>query len=218
MSQKTFHNYSARVSIVSLLILILVLLVSSCAPAVVGEYREAATLPEGAEKWQCSGSDGSFTCGGSRLSLSGLPNGEGYNVIPYLFPILPEHETALSNLPKDGDFLCLAMVGNLVFYDDNKDKARLVTTFDKPVTLTINFTEGDLEKLSDCSVPPKSVADVMPVFLYMPNVDASINIWKPFQNFTIEGDQAKIQFRLWGDRPIGWGTPAASSIIPAPTN
>jgi hypothetical protein len=222
-------NYRTHnISIVGLLIVIIVLLVRSFYNPT-SPYRDAVTKPDGIDNWACTGEGGGLNClsgekNGHTLSLSNVPTG----VTPYFVPISAKDVEGLKRLPKEG-FTCLDSIrGNLVFYDDNTKK--LVTTFDTPVVLQINFTNGDLAKVHDCKPELKDDElwkNLVPVYLFMPGVAPSVNIWKPFQSYKIElsnpdinygpsGDPnaeigtITIEFMFWGDDPKGFGSPKSS--------
>ena len=218
MSQKssadaTRPNYRMHnISIVGLLVVIVLLLLRSCLPTSTSPYRDAETKPGDIDQWACKGEGGELNCAadesGHALSLSNVPNG----VTPYLVPISADKEAELSKLPMDG-FTCLAIVGNLVFYDDKSEK--LVTSFSTPVTLHINVTPGDLSKLADCQSDPKypTIDELMPVYLFLPAADASVNIWKPFQTFKLDPERpggVTVEFNYWSDDPFGFGSPKKS--------
>jgi hypothetical protein len=52
------------------------------------------------------------------------------------------------------------------------------------------------------------VEDIVPIYLYTPEFDTNIHIWKPFQNFTIDkaNNEMTIEFLYWGDQQAGGGT------------
>lgn len=224
------HN----VSIFVFLIVISMLFVSSCGPAptpapaapdpeVIAKYRDADTKPEGVnsdginiDDWKC---DGICTLdeNGHTLTLNNVPD----NVTAYLAPIPAEDIAQLSTLDKEG-FTCLnTVIGNLTFYDNETRK--LVDTFEKPVTIQLDYTYADLAAVKECGSKFEDKElwnDLVPGYLFMSTDDTNINIWKPFSNYKVEplefdakaapetiAGTISIEFSFWGDRPIIGGSP-----------
>ncbi len=213
MSQKTNDdttrpNYRTHnVSIVALLIVIIVLLVRSFYNPT-SPYRDGQNLPANAKP--CSGNAGSFTCdenmlSGHKISLANVPN----NVTPYLLPISADDEKKLAGLPKEGFKCLISIAGNLAFYDSGGE---IVKVFDDPVILNMTFTKNDTDKVGSCG-SERGVEDLVPVYLYLPEFDSSVDIWKPFQSFKLDPELPNtmiIEFNYWGDDPFGFGSPKKS--------
>lgn len=223
-------------SIVVLLIVISALLISSCGldtptparvtvtpdPDIIAKYRDANTKPEGIDKYACVGeSGGLLTCPldekGHTLTLSDVPG----NVTPYFASIPAGDLEQLSALDKEG-FKCLnTILGNLTFY--NNDTRELADTFEKPVTIKLNYTYADLAAVKECGSTFEDKElwnDLVPGYLFMSTDDTNINIWKPFSNYKVEpleydakaapetnAGTISIEFLFWGDRPIDIGSP-----------
>ncbi len=222
MSQKIGLVKINRISLVGLLILILALLSSSCGPLVpefVAQYRNADTKPEGIDDYAC---DGACPYGeaGHTLTVANVPDG----VTAYFSPISTGDQEQLKTLDKEG-FTCLNSIsGNLTFYNDKTQE--WVTSFDEPVTITVDYTYADLQAVKDCGskLEDKDLwQDLVPIFLYMPVEDESVNIWKPFSDYTVtplefdprstpdmKAGTIEIRFKFWGDDPKGFGSPKGS--------
>jgi hypothetical protein len=208
---RVFSERSHRLAIVGSLIAIVALFLGSCVPTPTSVPtkvpvmipREEKTKPAGAV--DCTGSEGRFTCpglDGHTITLTGVPSG----TTPVLIPVSSDEAATFSNLPKEG-FTCLSIFGNLAFYDAS---GTLVKVFDNPVTLEMNVTANDLEFVTKCG-SDKGAADLMPVFLFLPEVDTSVSIWKPFQSYKFDNaanpTSVSVEFMFWGDDPLGYGSP-----------
>jgi len=215
-------SYHTRLSIIGLLILIIALLVSSCGPLtsdVIVKYRTADTKPEGVDEYACDGLC-PYDEAGHSLTVANVPDG----VTAYFAPIPAEEQEQLKALDFDG-FTCLNSIsGNLTFYNDKTQE--WVTSFAETVTITVDYTYADLQAVKDCGseLEDKDLwQDLVPVFLYMPAEDESVNIWKPFSDYTViplefdprstpdmKAGTIEIRFNFWGDDPKGFGSPKGS--------
>ena len=205
MSQKTNDrttrsNYLLHnISIFVLLIVVVVLFVL-LARSTKSIVRVPGTLPSDAVA--CDVEGGGFNCSGlleHKITLANVPPG----VTPYLLPISSGDESKFNGLPKDGFQCVISIAGNLAFYDKG---GKMVKSFASPVAMQISYTGNDVEKLPGCK-SGLTEADLVPVYLYLPDADARVSIWKPFQNYSMDGNTATIEFQFWGDPPFGWGSP-----------
>jgi hypothetical protein len=168
--------------------------------------------------------EGEFTCSdrpGYQMVLNNVPS----EVTPGLLPISDEEEAELREYPTDGVGCVVSIAGNLVFYEKENNN-NPVTSFFEPVRLIINYTNNDASilqtdinnflennsnsELAQC-LQAKSIStveDIVPIYLYTPEFDTNIHIWKPFQNFTIDkaNNEMTIEFLYWGDQQAGGGT------------
>ncbi len=163
--------------------------------------------------------------GQGRVTSKELPGLAGHTITVSNFPptISPElldmSEDDLDTARKhtrDGVGEILTIAGNLVFYDQ---KRNLVNTFSTPVRLTFDYTKEDEDRaeahrrdlINNSSITENMNVEIIPVYLYTypwNSENPTLNIWKPFQTFSIDKDRhtMTIEFRFWGDRPISPGT------------
>jgi hypothetical protein len=185
--------------------------------------RRLPSIPKPTVAKDCTSEEnsGSFTCKDKAeytISLANVPEG----VTPRMLQVSAIEEERLRSLPTDGTCV-VSIAGNLVFYDNGDN---LVTSFPEPITLTLNYTtqdalllQPDINKFFKVSANPKvkecldsnsvaKVDNIVPIYLYAPAFDTTIQIWKPFQNYTINEDDKTmtVEFLNWGDRQIGGGT------------
>jgi hypothetical protein len=116
-------------------------------------------------------------------------------------------------LDKDGVGEVLFIAGNLVFYDN---KNELVTSFPSPISLTVNYTDEDEQRRierqkalrREGKLAENEEVQLIPVYLYSYTEKPEMNIWKPFQNFSIDkiNKTMTIEFLFWGDQQVGGGT------------
>jgi len=142
-----------------------------------------------------------------KITLSNVPE----NVTPALLKI--DDREKLRYLDKDGVGEIISIAGNLVFYDNNN---KLVTSFPSVISLTFNYTDDDEQKLMERKkaliregiIAENEDVKLIPVYLYSYTEKPEINIWKPFQNFSIDkvNRTMTIEFLFWGDQPIGPST------------
>ena len=205
MSQKTNDrttrsNYLLHNVLIFVLLIVVVVLFVLLTRSTKSIVRAPGTLP--ADAVACGVEGGGFSCSGlldHKLTLANVPP----SVTPYLLPISASDESKFAGLPKDGFQCIISIAGNLAFFDKGGE---MVKSFASPVTMQIAFTGNDVEKLSGCK-SGLTEADLVPVYLYLPDADARVSIWKPFQNYRMDGSTATIEFQFWGDPPIGWGSP-----------
>ncbi len=159
------------------------------------DARACASVDGGS--WNC------VTDAGLEIRFSNVPA----DVTPMLVPIKPEEETRLRAATREGFSCLISILGNVAFERDSK----LVSKFDQPVTLTYTFTEEDVRRAADTSLSncdrPYTPEEFVPVIILSPFKEDSF--WMPFPSFSVDGNQAVVQFRVWGDPPIGWGSPKA---------
>lgn len=120
---------------------------------------------------------------------------------------------ASRNLDKDGIGEVLFIAGNLVFNDNTN---ALVTSFSSPISLTVNYTDQDEQRRlerqqalrKEGKLAENEEVQLIPVYLYSHTEQPEINIWKPFQNFSIDkvNKTMTIEFLFWGDQQVGGGT------------
>lgn len=149
---------------------------------------------------------------GHTITVSNFPP----TVSPELLDMSGDDLDTARKHTRDGVGEILNIAGNLVFYDQQRN---LVNTFSTPVRLTFDYTKEDEERaeehrqelIKDGSITENMNVEIIPVYLYSypwNSENPTINIWKPFQTFSI--DKARrtmtIEFRFWGDRPISPGT------------
>lgn len=154
--------------------------------------------------FSCSLEQSSYT-----LQVKNVPDG----VVPYLAPMPAGVEAA----PKDGFRCPITMIGNLVFANDSKTSPSLIMSFKSPIELRISYKESDIKASTDCRTFADGNDVLMPVFLYSyDNNGINFSVWKPFQIYEASAGTATIEFKVWGDTPIGvttystpknWGPP-----------
>ena len=149
------------------------------------------------------------------FSLSNVPE----NVTATLLKI--ESRSKLREFEKDREIgLIVSIAGDLAFYSkDNNNLA--VHSFGAPVRLTLNYTDEDEKGLEQRQAfidkNPQLIGPgedrkvkLIPIYLYTSRAEgrADINIWKPFQNYTLNerNKTVTVDFLFWGDSPTGWGT------------
>jgi hypothetical protein len=121
----------------------------------------------------------------------------------------------VEDAPKDGFSCPITMIGNLVFANDSETDQSLIMVFKSPIELKISYNAGDVKPSPDCQIDGNTV--LIPVFLYSyKNEGTNFSVWKPFQNYEASAGNAEINFKVWGDAPIGvsplktpvdWGPP-----------
>lgn len=150
-----------------------------------------------------------------KFSLSHVPE----NVTAKLLKI--ESRDLLRALDKDreiGEITSIA--GDLAF--SRKDNSEVtVHDFSSPVRLTLNYTDEDEkgreQRQAFIDQNPELVTEadgkkvrLIPIYLYTSKAEGrtDINIWKPFQNYTLDevSKTVTVEFMFWGDSPTGWGT------------
>lgn len=135
---------------------------------------------------------------GYTVEVQGVPTG--------ITPKMIDMGTLAEGAELDGVGMITSIAGNLVFEDgDGKE----IDRFADPIKLTYTFTNQDQSMLAERR---KFYMDAtfVPVYLYLyTNKEGQLlKIWKPFQNYIVDEGAGKItvEFRVWGDRPIGGGT------------
>ena len=135
---------------------------------------------------------------------------------PELREMSPEQVDNARQYSRDGVEEILSIAGDLVFYDQ-RNRESFVTSFAKPVRVTIRFTEKERdaylrrrdELLASGTIRSREESKLMPIYLYSyPLREPQVNIWKPFQNYELDLDKLtmSVDVQFWGDQNIGVGT------------
>jgi hypothetical protein len=222
MAKQADDRKTTRGPLLSLLLILIVLLLAwflfSRPPSGHRQVDSGVALPDGAqpcEQKSASSKGFKFTCpiegSSNTLGVANVPDG----VTPYLVPISPEDEDEFKNAPLDGFNCPVTILGNVVFASD--ETKNLVTIFKSPIELKIDTPPASAQAASDCSPADNEVLVPIPVFLYsFNNEETNFMVWKPFQDYDSGTDTTAINFKVWGDPPIGisflstpkeWGPP-----------
>ncbi|MEP7135014.1 MAG: hypothetical protein ABI904_08780 [Chloroflexota bacterium] len=149
---------------------------------------------------------------GVEFVLQNVPD----KVQPYVLPFSADEEAKLSKLPKDGFNVLGPILANIVFYETDEIR-HLITHFQKDVTLAFTLPETYLKQIKDKREKLQVEYDkgdiYIPSYLYIPQTEKNIQIWKPFQVYAVEkilnsegketGDlSVTITFKSWGDQRI----------------
>lgn len=168
-------------------------------------------LPKGAQPFEKTSSFSSlgfeFVSANGDIQLGNIPDG----VTPHLLPVSPEDLADWEKVYKDGFDSPIDVAGNLVFVDDKTQK--LVTIFKSPIKLKFTYSSSVIKLESSAGYDEVAI----PVFLYSVTIDdINTRVWKPFQNHNNESNTMTVEFKAWGDTPIGvsklkvpkeWGPP-----------
>jgi hypothetical protein len=170
-------------------------------------------LPEGAqacEQQSFSSLGFKFNCplelSSYNIQLNNVPD----EVTPYLLPASPEDENQWASIPKDRFDCPIDFAGNLMFADGD---GNLITIFKSPVELQFTDAQAGTQAPSECQPGNDHQTVRIPVYLY---TFGDFQVWKPFQNYTSDSGTVTIEFKVWGDTPIGvsllsapigWGPP-----------